>query len=156
MNLAALPPPTAHPTLLFYIFGPTSLLISSLLASTPDDRHDEVLSSFFRPYFSKLPNYSPDNPAHQPKKCLATNWAADELAGWGSYCNFQVGLERGDEDVEVMRRGMPERGVWLAGEHCAPFVALGTVTGAWWSGEGVGRRIVRGWGLDRKEGGEEV
>ncbi|KAH7380325.1 amine oxidase [Phaeosphaeria sp. MPI-PUGE-AT-0046c] len=155
MNLAALPSPTAHPTLLFYIFGPTSLHISSLLASTSPDAHKELLTSFFYPYFSKLPNYSANNPAHQPNKVLATNWAADELAGYGSYSNFQIGLERGDEDVEVMRKGMPERGVWLAGEHTAPFVALGTVTGAWWSGEGVGRRIVRAWGLDKKEGGSE-
>jgi hypothetical protein len=76
------------------------------------------------------------------------------LAGYGSYANFQTGLQRGDEDVEVMRHGMPERGVWLAGEHTSPFVALGTVTGAWWAGDGVAGRIVRAWGLEggRKEG----
>ena len=50
---------------------------------------------------------------------------------------------------------MPERGVWLAGEHTAPFVALGTVTGAWWSGEGVGRRIVAAYGDDNLGGEEE-
>lgn len=31
--------------------------------------------------------------------------------------------------------------MWLAGEHTAPFIALGTTTGAYWSGEGVARRI---------------
>ena len=77
---------------------------------------------------------------------------SDELAGYGSYSNFQVGLERGDQDIEVMRKGIPERGVWLAGEHTAPFVALGTVTGAWWAGEGVGRRICKLWNLISKEG----
>jgi hypothetical protein len=82
---------------------------------------------------------------------LATGWANDELAGYGSYCNFQVGLERGDEDIEVMRQGMPERGVWLAGEHTAPFVALGTVTGAYWAGEGVARRLASIYGLDKTE-----
>lgn len=41
-----------------------------------------------------------------------------------------------------MRAGVPERRVWLAGEHTAPFVALGTVTGAYWAGEGVARRII--------------
>lgn len=55
-------------------------------------------------------------------------------------------MEKGDEDIEVMRHGMPERGVWFAGEHAAPFVALGTSTGAYWSGEGVGRRIVKAHG----------
>jgi hypothetical protein len=148
MNLAALPPSTAHPTLLFYTYGPTSLHIASLLSSTPTSEHQALLTKFFQPYFSRLPNYSASDPSHQPKKILTTNWASDELAGYGSYSNFQTGLENGDKDIEAMRHGMPERGVWLAGEHTAPFVALGTVTGAWWAGEGVGKRIARAWGLE--------
>lgn len=80
---------------------------------------------FFEPYFSRLPNYSALNPDHQPRSILATAWANDELAGYGSYCNFQVGLERGDQDIEAMRRGVPEQGLWFAGEHTSPFVALG-------------------------------
>jgi hypothetical protein len=55
-----------------------------------------------------------------------------------------------------MRTGVPAEGVWLAGEHTAPFVALGTVTGAYWSGVGVARRIVQGSGAGRGDGGEEV
>lgn len=77
-----------------------------------------------------------------PKGVFATNWVSDEFAGYGSYTNFQVGLEDGDGCVEGLRRGMPEKGIWFAGEHTAPFVALGTSTGAWWSGEGVAGRIV--------------
>jgi len=46
--------------------------------------------------------------------------------------------------VECMRRGMPEQGIWIAGEHTAPFVALGTATGAYWSGEKVALRILEG------------
>jgi hypothetical protein len=42
-----------------------------------------------------------------------------------------------------MREGLPSRGLWFAGEHTAPFVALGTVTGAYWSGESVGQRIAK-------------
>lgn len=57
-----------------------------------------------------------------------------------------------DEDIEALRAGMPDRGVWLAGEHTAPFVALGTVTGAWWSGEAVGRRIVDAYGFGSGSG----
>lgn len=125
INLAALPGSTAHPTLLFYIFGPTALHIAKLLASHPSSEHHELLTNFFRPYYSRLPNYSLHEPLHQPRAILATAWANDELAGCGSYSNFQIGLEKGDEDIETMRRGMPERGVWLAGEHTAPFVALG-------------------------------
>ena len=53
-----------------------------------------------------------------------------------------------------MRKGVPERGIWIAGEHTAPFVALGTVTGAWWAGEGVARRIAGAWRLMGKDEGE--
>ena len=60
-------------------------------------------------------------------------------------------MEEGDRDVEALRRGMPERGVWVAGEHAAPFVALGTSTGAYWSGERVAGRILEG-----NEGRREV
>lgn len=52
-----------------------------------------------------------------------------------------------DEDIEVIRQGCPERGIWFAGEHTAPFVALGTVTGAYWSGEVVARRVLAAYGL---------
>lgn len=42
--------------------------------------------------------------------------------------------------------------MWIAGEHTSPFVALGTVTGAWWSGEGVAGRIVEAYGMGRVSG----
>lgn len=57
-----------------------------------------------------------------------------------------------DKDIEALRAGMPDRGLWLAGEHTAPFVALGTVTGAWWSGEGVARRIAAAYGFGSAQG----
>lgn len=82
----------------------------------------------------------------QPTGCFATDWLHDDLAGNGSYSNFQVGLQDGDRDICAMREGVPSEGVWLAGEHTAPFVALGTVTGAYWSGESVGRRIAETYG----------
>jgi hypothetical protein len=52
-----------------------------------------------------------------------------------------------EEDIKALRWGWPEKGIWLAGEHTAPFVALGTLTGAYWSGESVGMRILRAHGL---------
>ncbi|ORY14442.1 amine oxidase [Clohesyomyces aquaticus] len=158
VNLAALPTTTAHPTLLFYTFGPTSLHLASLLSKYPslsDPAAIDLLKTFFTPYFSRLPNYDASSPDCAPSAILATAWANDELAGHGSYSNFQTGLEVGDQDIEVMRKGMPERGVWLAGEHTAPFVALGTVTGAWWSGEGVAKRILGAYGLVKNGVAEE-
>ncbi|RMZ06092.1 hypothetical protein D0862_04750 [Hortaea werneckii] len=167
LNLAALTPAScAHPTLLFYTYGACSQYLSTMgppdhQKSTPPSRttvhkhSKQSLTDFFQPYISRLPNYDPNNPSCKPSDIMFTNWTGDELAGYGSYCNFPVGAAEADKDIERMREGMPERGVWFVGEHTAPFVALGTSTGAWWSGEGVGRRIVRGYGLDGEgDGGE--
>lgn len=152
MNLAALPGSCAHPTLLFYIYGDCSRYIAKLVSSTPRaDERDAKLLEFFEPYYSRLPNYAASSTHCKPRAVLATAWANDEFAGYGSYSNFQVGLEKGDEDIEVMRRGAPEKGLWLAGEHTAPFVALGTSTGAYWSGEGVANRIVKAYQVEVRE-----
>ncbi|KAL9075081.1 MAG: hypothetical protein Q9157_004122 [Trypethelium eluteriae] len=152
INLAALPESCAHPTLLFYIFGPCALHIASIAASTPQSELTAALAKFFQPYYSRLPNYDIRSSDCKPLEALATAWANDEFAGYGSYSNFPVGLEEADKDVEVMREGTPERGLWFAGEHTAPFVALGTVTGAWWSGEGVAKRIARLYEMNRENG----
>ncbi|KAH0155422.1 FAD/NAD(P)-binding domain-containing protein, partial [Aureobasidium melanogenum] len=152
MNLAAFPGNLAHPTLLFYIYGACSKHIASL-AKQPQPQRDEALYAFIHPYISLLPNYIPSSPSCTPKAIFATAWAGDELAGYGSYANFQIGLEHGDRHIEVMREGMPKKGIWIAGEHTSPFVALGTATGAYWSGEKVALRILRS--AVEKEGTKE-
>ena len=53
-----------------------------------------------------------------------------------------------DKDIEALREGCPDRNLWFAGEHTAPFVALGTTTGAYWSGEAVAERIARVYGME--------
>ena len=150
MDLASLSPPSAHPTLLFYTFGDTSKYLTEETAKLDTQaKKDAFLFDFFKPYYSRLPHYSESSTECQPTGCLATNWLNDELAGNGSYTNFQVGLEDGDTDIETLRKGLPDVGLWLAGEHTAPFVGLGTATGAFWSGESVGRRIAERYGLER-------
>jgi hypothetical protein len=148
-----MPPNSAHPTLLFYTAGPTSTYIAKLILThgPKSPALHTVLYSFFAPYISLLPNYSASNPDCTPLDILATGWENDEFAGYGSYTNFPTGLERGDGDVLALREGCPRRGVWFAGEHTAPFVALGTVTGAYWAGEGVGKRILWGHELGEEE-----
>lgn len=142
VELGSLAEPDAHPTLLFYMFGEQSKHITSTLAKlTTESDKTAFLESFFHPYFSRLPNYSPESPDCKPLGFLATEWLNDEFAGCGSYANFPVGLENADKDIEVMREGLPNEGFWFAGEHTAPFVALGTATGAYWSGEMVAKRI---------------
>lgn len=45
-------------------------------------------------------------------------------------------------DIECIQHGMPERHIWFAGEHVVPREGLGTVSGAYESGERVAKRIV--------------
>ncbi|KAL2836086.1 hypothetical protein BJY01DRAFT_252139 [Aspergillus pseudoustus] len=145
LSMAALPGETAHPTLLFYTYGPCATHIVEQLTSLPKERSDpsvyqqashNLLRSVLEPFYSRLHAYSPESPDCKPLEFIATTWQADPYAGNGSYCNFQVGLKEGDRDIEVLRAGMGlDRGIWFAGEHTAPFVALGTTTGAFWSGE---------------------
>jgi len=71
----------------------------------------------------------------------------DELSGYGSYSNFQVGITDADGDVQSMRHGVPERRLWFAGEHTAPFDECGTAAGAYLSGEGVAHRILETYGI---------
>lgn len=198
VSLACLPEALAQPTLLFYLNGPCSEHVTSMVSSLQlnSSEYYNLLTKFFHPYYSLLPNYDAASPACQPVKILSTDWQHDEFAGWGSYTNFQVSTKKPhqqggdkveinpgngnataveasrntasmttecseerddqdrvddevhiDEDIEVLRQGCPERGIWFAGEHTAPFVALGTVTGAYWSGEAVARRVLAAYGL---------
>lgn len=147
MNLAGLPASCTQPTLLFYIFGDCAKHVADLAVS----QSEASVIEFFKPYYSLLPGYAAQDPTCQPKAALATAWVNDELAGYGSYSNFQIGLEEGDKDIECMREGMPDRHIYLAGEHTAPLAALGTVTGAYWAGEGVARRIIERYGCVVRE-----
>jgi hypothetical protein len=106
------------------------------------------LINFFEPYYSRLPNYDRDSKDCAPVSLLASDWVSDDLAGNGSYSTFRTGLTEGDVDIETMREGCPGRSLWIAGEHTSPFIALGTVTGAYWSGEAVAKRISKAYGLE--------
>ncbi|KAL4866475.1 hypothetical protein BDV12DRAFT_187433 [Aspergillus spectabilis] len=155
-TFAHFPPPQIHrpkprklhaqPTLLFSIYGPCAAYVTSQTAKLSREslEYFAVINDFFQPYYSLLPNYNPDNPSCHPSTVLTTDWQNDELAGYGSYMNFQTSsqpTERLEEtisledDLRALRHGMPERNIWIAGEHAAPFVALGTLSGAYWSGE---------------------
>lgn len=162
MSLAHLPGSTAQPTLLFYIYGPcASWIVAQVKDLTPhSDAYNAVLTAFAEPFYSRLPHYSPStNEACKPSSFLMTQWQNDRFAGNGSYSNFQVGLDKADEDIEVMRDSGnlgQTKGLWLAGEHTAPFVALGTTTGAYWSGEAVAGRICARYGIEKVEDEDTV
>lgn len=148
ISLATLPAHCAQPTLLFYTYGPCATHLVSNLKGIPESSPEyyTYLDNFLHPFYSRLPGY--DATRCKPLAFVATQWQNDPYAGHGSYCNFQSGLEHGDRDIEVLRAGMgADRGVWFAGEHTAPFVALGTTTGAYWSGERAAAQICALYGL---------
>ncbi|KAJ5103397.1 hypothetical protein N7532_003926 [Penicillium argentinense] len=154
LSLASLPTPCAHPTLLFYTYGPCATNIVEQIADLVEgsEKYNQVLTTILEPFYSKLPGYNPTSTSCKPTSILATRWQKDPYAGNGSYCNFQVDLTTGDKDIEALRSGVglgPERGIWFAGEHTAPFVALGTTTGAYWSGERAAVQVCGKVGLGR-------
>ena len=169
LSLAHLPSPHAHPTLLFYLYGSCAATILQSISPFPPHSplYNLALTRFAQPFYALLPNFSTERSECTPTALLMTQWQKDRFAGYGSYSNFQVGSEDLDGDIRRLREGREvsgevsdgdeggekKAGVWFAGEHVAPFVALGTTTGAWWSGEAVGRRVGRKWGLE--VGGEE-
>lgn len=126
--------------LLFYTYGDCSIHITSSISGLRDEARDTWLRQFFDPYYSRLPGYQQDC---APLRFLATEWCNDEFAGNGSYSNFQIGMLDAAHDVEAIRHGMPEQHIHFAGEHTAPFDGLGTVAGAYTSGEKVARRIIQ-------------
>ncbi|KAI5793177.1 hypothetical protein EDC01DRAFT_88262 [Geopyxis carbonaria] len=142
-SLAHLPAPHDQATLLFYTFGSTSAYLTSTFPSYKTDEGLKKYKEFFKPYFSRLRGYQADSPDCVPQKVFATNWSNDEYAGFGSYSNFQVGLKDGEEDISVLREGMADKAIWFAGEHTAPILGLGSVSGAYWSGEGAAGRVIQ-------------
>lgn len=142
VNMAAISDGYPEPILLFWIFGDCSEHLTSSVRSLSTEAQERFLSDFFEPYYSQLPGY--DAATCMPLGCLASSWSQDEFAGYGSYCNFQVGAENTAADIECMRHGVPEHHIWLAGEHTAEFVGLGTVYGSYESGEKVADRMLAG------------
>lgn len=158
LSLSTLPPPCSQPTLLFYTYGPCATHIVNAIAPFPPSsrEYNQTLTAALEPFYSRLPGYDAASPDCAPVSLLATAWQNDPYAGNGSYCNFQVGLTGADKDIEVLRSGCGVgggRGLWFAGEHTAPFVALGTTTGAYWSGERAAVQVCEKFGLGRKGAG---
>jgi uncharacterized protein YuzB (UPF0349 family) len=124
------------------LYGDSSHHLVSLTAGKSSEEKHKILSDFFQPYISLLPNFSFSDPEHKVKAILLTRWQEDPHSGFGSYCNFQIGSKDSKGDVEVIRHGCPERRLWFCGEHTSSFDNLGSVNGAYVSGESVGQRIM--------------
>lgn len=140
MSFSVFPTLFRRNILLFYTYGDCSLHITSLIKGKVGTERHETLRQFFEPYYSRLPNW--DAAVCNPLRFLATEWSNDELSGFGSYSNFQVGIDKADDHVRALTHGMPEHNIYFAGEHTAPFDGLGTVAGAYNSGQRVAERLV--------------
>lgn len=141
-SLAHLPGGCAQPTLLFYVFGPISAHFTGTFSPTTTKLGRSQYIDFFKPYFSKLPGYDEKDADCTPAALIATEWSKEKWAGYGSYSNFQVGLTAGDEDIMALREGIPEQKIWFGGEHTAPILGLGSVSGAYWSGEDAAEKLI--------------
>ncbi|KAI0120903.1 FAD/NAD(P)-binding domain-containing protein [Hypoxylon sp. NC0597] len=142
-NLASFKGSNWHPTILFYLYGECSRYIVNSIHGKSKLEKFNFLRDFFLPYYSRLPNFYAKCDGCVPKAILATEWLKDDLCGNGSYCNFQVGVEEADVDVQTIRQGCEDRGLWFCGEHAAPFEECGTVAGAYLSGESVAKDIIK-------------
>ncbi|KAK7698481.1 hypothetical protein SLS64_012473 [Diaporthe eres] len=155
ISFSGLPEPHAQPVIMFFTYGEWGCHISSLIKGKDQKSPDfyDILDSHLRPYYSRLPNFSKESPDCEPTRFLATDWQNDEFAGFGSFTNFTVGQEDGARDLQVLREGLGiERGVWFAGEHVAPTKGIGTVMGAYQSGEYVAKAIIGSFKVDKTLG----
>ncbi|KAK2608112.1 hypothetical protein N8I77_006745 [Diaporthe amygdali] len=154
ISLSGLPEPHAQPVIMFFTYGEWGRHISSLISgyNKKSSEYHEILDSHFRPYYSRLPQYNAESPDCNPIGFLSTDWQNDQFAGFGSFTNFPLGQGNGAEDLEALRQGIGrERGVWFAGEHVAPYKGIGTVLGAYQSGEYVTKEIIKSLNKDKEE-----
>ena len=155
--LSALGDGYASATLIFYLHGPIGEHVTSLVRGYEQDSLEQYnrLDGFFSPYYTRLPGYN--DKTCRPIGFYNTDWQNDSLAGNGSYSTFQVsdhkkdGLVELDKCLAILAHGWPERRLWFAGEHTSPTEALGTTTGAYWSGEVVAERMARVYGLESRQ-----
>ncbi|KAI1444821.1 hypothetical protein F5Y02DRAFT_145102 [Annulohypoxylon stygium] len=146
ISFSGLPEPFSQPIVMFFIYGQWGRHITGLIRGMKSDSAEyyRILNENFRPYYSKLPNYDPDSPDCKPSEFLSTDWQNDKFAGFGSFTNMPIGSGDCAQHFETLRKGMgKDRGIWFAGEHTSPPGGLGTVTGAYWSGEEVVKRIAQ-------------
>lgn len=126
--------------------------IASFVSQHGKEGSKPYIIDHFHQYFSQLPNY--DASKHKPTNVITTCWLLDDLAGNGSYTNFPVGLEDGAKDIKRFQEGWKEGKIWFAGEHTAPLMGLGCVSGAYWSGEIAARKVLKSFGIPITFGAE--
>ncbi|KAH7304239.1 hypothetical protein B0I35DRAFT_363495 [Stachybotrys elegans] len=150
ISYSGLPDQYAQPIIMFFVYGQWGRHVTGLVRGTKPDSEEyrRILYDLFHPYFSKLPNYDPASANCQPSDFLLTDWQNDKFAGHGSFTNEPVGSGDCSQYSDALRKGMgEERKIWFAGEHTSPPGGVGTVAGAYWSGEEAARKVASSHGL---------
>ncbi|GAB1318151.1 hypothetical protein MFIFM68171_08361 [Madurella fahalii] len=150
ISFSGLPASFSQPVIMFFVYGQWGRHVAGLVRGMKQDSGEyyKILDNIFRPYYSKLPNYNPTSPECKPVRFLSTDWQNDPLTGYGAFTSQPVGSGNCAEHFEALREGMGEdRGIWFAGEHASPPGGLGTVTGAYWSGEEAAQRVAHRYGI---------
>lgn len=150
ISFSSLPEPLSQPVIMFFVYGQWGRHITGLVRGMSHDSEEyhQTLDEHFRPYYSKLPNYDPGSTECKPVAYTSTDWQNDRFAGYGSFTNYPVNAGDCAEHYEALRKGMGEdRGIWFAGEHTSPPRGLGTVTGAYWSGEEAAKSVAKRHGV---------
>ncbi|KAL4909681.1 hypothetical protein BDW74DRAFT_173174 [Aspergillus multicolor] len=148
ISFSGLPGQCSQHVLMFFVYGQWGRHITGLVRGMKQghdsNEHYQILNKHFRPYYSRMPNYDAASADCKPLEFMSTDWQNDPFAGYGSFTNQPVGSGDCAKHFRVLREGMGEdRGIWFAGEHTSPPGGLGTVTGAYWSGEEVAKRVAR-------------
>ncbi|KAI4218736.1 MAG: hypothetical protein L6R36_008781 [Xanthoria steineri] len=146
ISFSGLPERFSQPIIMFFANGQWGRHITGIVRGMAQDcqAYHRILDDTFRPYYSKLPNYDPASHACKPLGFMSTDWQGDKFAGFGSFTNLPIGFGDCLQHFEALRGGMGEtRGVWFAGEQTSPPGGLDTVTGTYWSGEQVAKKVAR-------------
>ncbi|KAK0744892.1 putative flavin-containing amine oxidase [Apiosordaria backusii] len=146
ISFSGLQPPFSQPVIMFFVYGQWGRHITGLVRGMDQtsEEYYRILNNTFQPYYSKLPSYDSSSAECRPLAFMSTDWQGSRFAGYGSFTNQPIGSGDCARHFEVLREGMGEaRGIWFAGEHISPPGGLGTVTGAYWSGEQAAKRVAR-------------
>lgn len=150
ISMSGLPGKFSQPIIMFFVYGQWGRHITGLVRGMPQDsiERSKTLREYFEPYYSKLPNYTAASANCKPLDFMLTDWQGDRFAGFGSFTNQPLHSGEGAENFKALTEGMgTNRGIWFAGEHTSPPGGLGTVTGAYWSGERVAKQVASRHGI---------
>lgn len=132
----------AEPLIEFITLPGSSLLLYVAAATAAKLRamSDAERRAFVMPYISRMPGYE----GSQITMLEMTNWLADPFSR-GSYSYAPVGSRDTRADCHTLSKGVPDKRLWLAGEHAVAIqdgTEIGTAHGAYLSGQRAAEHVM--------------